>query len=265
MPGGMIEISHPLALMRPLWRIVLICLLAALLLRMVRRLLIAFGQRVSTRLDGHHDGRRLETLINVVRYTATVAIVSVAGMLVLGALGITIAPLLATAGVAGIAIGFGAQSLVKDFFTGLFLLLENQVSEGDNIEAAGKNGIVEQVTLRHIRLRDYDGSVHFIPNSLINVVTNRSRGYTYAVIDLTVARSHDFASLVGALRAADQELRHDPALAPLILGELDVAGIEKLEEASITVRCRIKVAPAQQWRVRRAFLQHMQDRIGPPA
>jgi small conductance mechanosensitive channel len=96
-------------------------------------------------------------------------------MLTFDQFGISIAPLLATAGVAGIAIGFGAQSLVKDFFTGLFLLIENQIAEGELVELAGKSGVVEEITLRHVRLRDQDGSVHFVPNGIITIVTNKSR------------------------------------------------------------------------------------------
>jgi small conductance mechanosensitive channel len=104
-----------------------------------------------------------------------VVLLGIAGMSTFDQIGISIAPILATAGVAGIAVGFGAQSLVKDFFSGLFLLIENQVAEGDAVEVAGKSGIVEEITLRHIRLRDQDGSVHFIPNGIVTTVTNKSR------------------------------------------------------------------------------------------
>jgi len=258
------DLRQWLELLRPLWHILLVCLLAWLLLRAIRRLLLAFRARVARRTDERRDGRRLETLINVFRNTATLAIVSVTGMVVLGALGFTITPLLATAGVAGIAIGFGAQSLVKDFFTGLFLLVENQVSEGDDVEVAGKTGRVEQVTLRHIRLRDYDGSVHYIPNGMITVVTNHSREYSYSVIDFNLARSHDFDRLCAAMRAVGAEMRADPLLGPMILAGIEIAGIEKLDEGNMTIRCRLQVAPSRQWRIRGEFLRRMKARIDEP-
>ncbi len=261
MQTSLVELRQWFELLRPVWRILLVLLLAWLLLRLLGRALPAFRGRIVRHADGQRDPRRIDTLINVTRYAATVVIVSVAGMLVLGAVGITITPLLATAGVAGIAIGFGAQTLVKDFFTGLFLLLENQVSEGDNIEAAGKAGIVEQVTLRHLRLRDDDGGVHFIPNSMITVVTNRSREYGYALVELSLARSRELEPLFAAMREVGRELRADPALAGVILDDIDIAGVDKLDESGMTLRCRIKVAPAQQWRVRREFLRRMKERL----
>ena len=107
-------------------------------------------------------------------------VVLVAGMLVLGELGISVAPILATAGVAGIAIGFGAQSLIKDYFNGFFILVEDQIREGDVVEIVGKGGLVEEVTLRYVRLRDVDGHVHFVPNGEIKVVTNRTRELRHA-------------------------------------------------------------------------------------
>lgn len=259
--GGLRELRPWFELLQPLAHVLLVWLLAWLLLRSMRRLLLAFRNHVTLRVDESRDSRRIETLINVFRYAATITIVAVAGMLALGEIGITITPLLATAGVAGIAIGFGAQSLVKDFFSGLFLLLENQVSEGDHIEAGGKTGRVESVTLRHIRMRDLDGSVHFIPNGMITTVTNHSRDYAYAVIDLSVARSADIDHVLATMRSIGDAMRGDPAFAQALLAEVDIDGIEKLEEGSVLLRCRLKTLPSQQWRVRREFLRRMEHRL----
>src|SRR5262249_61359373 len=115
--------------------------------------------------------------------SGTVVIVIVAGMLVLSELGVSVAPLLATAGVAGLAIGFGAQSLIKDYFNGFFLLIEDQIREGDVVEIAGKAGEGEEMTLRYVRLRDGDGFVYFVPNGGIKLVVNRTRAYAFAMID----------------------------------------------------------------------------------
>ncbi|KIF81354.1 mechanosensitive ion channel family protein [Noviherbaspirillum autotrophicum] len=272
MNKALAEISQWAELLRPFWHILLVWLLAWLVLRSLRRALAAFKlhivHKVERGLDGPDDFRRIETLTNVFRYAAGIVVFGVAAMLTLGEIGISITPILATAGVAGIAIGFGAQSLVKDFFTGLFLLLENQVSEGDVIEVAGKSGYVERVTLRHIRIRDYDGSVHFIPNGMITTVTNRSREYAYAVIDLAVGRQQDLECVFGLMREAGAAMRRDPAFGAMLLGDVDIAGVEKVEDAAMTLRCRLKVKPARQWSVRREFLRRMKlalDREQPAA
>lgn len=246
---------------RPWFHMLLIWVLAWLALWAIRRVLRALKTHIVSRVDTILDSRRVETLMNVFRYTANVVIVGVAIMLTLGTIGISITPILATAGVAGIAVGFGAQSLVKDFFTGLFLLIENQVSEGDVIEAAGKSGYVERVTLRHIRIRDYDGSVHFIPNSMITTVTNRSRGFAYAVIDINIKRQEDLDRVFALMEQIAGEMQADPALGPSILDDIDIAGVEKVEDTTMALRCRLKVKPARQWRIRREFLRRMKTAL----
>jgi moderate conductance mechanosensitive channel len=235
-------------------RVAVILLLAWLLLAVARRLIRAFHGYMEHRFQ---DAGRIRTVEQVLRHVATVVIVIVAGTLVLGELGISVVPILATAGVAGIAVGFGAQSLVKDFFTGLFLLIENQISEGDVIEAAGKSGYVERVTLRHVRIRDYDGSVHFIPNSMITTVTNRSRDYAYAVVDINVRRQQDLEQVFSLMHKVSNEMRGHAMIGKDILDDVDIAGVEKLEDATIGLRCRLKVRPAKQWRMRREFLFRM--------
>src|SRR6202008_4698514 len=137
------------------------------------RLIRTFRKYMERRASGPEELPRITTVGRVLRYTATVIVVLVAGMLILGELGISTAPILATAGVAGVAIGFGAQSLIKDYFSGFFMLIEDQIREGDVVEIAGKAGIVEEMTLRYVRLRDGDGYVHFVPNGEIKLVSNR--------------------------------------------------------------------------------------------
>lgn len=235
--------------------IVLVWALALGLLLFARNLLKVFRNHVAGRLRKSVDHRRIDTLSNVFSHTATAVLFAIAIMLSLNEIGISIAPVLATAGVAGIAVGFGAQSLVRDFFGGFFLLIENQVTEGDVIEAAGKSGTVEEVTLRHVRMRDDDGSVHFIPNGIITTVTNKSREYAYAVIDLSVPRSADSRQVFEQLEAIGQALRGDPVFGPDMLGDLEIAGIDKLDDASMTVRCWIKTLPLKQVPLRREFLR----------
>lgn len=236
-------------------RIAVIWLLAWALLLSTRNLVKVFRAHVADRINKPADIRRIDTLKGVFQHAATLVIVGVAVMLTMAELGISITPLLATAGVAGIAIGFGAQSLVKDFFSGLFLLIENQVSEGDMIEAAGKTGYVEEVTLRHIRMRDDDGNVHFIPNGIITTVTNKSREYAFAVIDLNVARSENLELVFSIMRQVGAALRSDPVFGPDIIEEIDIVGVERVEDIAMIVRCRLKVMPLKQWQIRREFLK----------
>jgi len=234
--------------------IVLIVLLAWLARRLVRQGLTRLREHLTDSGADREREKRLATLEQVARYVATVLILLIAIMLVLAELGISIAPILAAAGVLGIAVGFGAQSLVKDYFNGLFLLLENQVRQGDVIEIAGKGGLVEEMTLRYIRLRDYEGSVHTIPNGAVDTVTNRSRGHAFAVIDVGVAYREDIDAVFGIMRRVGAELRADPEYAARIEDDIEIAGLDKWADSAIMLRCRCRVKPLEQWGVRRAYL-----------
>ncbi len=201
--------------------------------------------------------RRIDTVGAALRYFASVVVVLVAGMLILGELGISIAPILATAGVAGIAIGFGAQNLIKDYFSGFFLLIEDQIREGDVVEIAGKSGEVEEVTLRYVRLRDSDGYVHFVPNGEIKMVINRTRNYAYATIDAAISGHHDVEPALAAMHEVALALRTDPQLGPAILADVEVFGVERWEIWGVGLRCRIRVVPHQKDNVRREFLRRL--------
>jgi moderate conductance mechanosensitive channel len=225
--------------------------------RLADRLLRAFRSRIAPHFtDGEH-ARRAETLARVTRYLANVIIWLIAGILVLSELGISVAPILGAAGVVGLAIGFGAQSLVKDYVSGFFLLLENQLTRGDVVEIAGKSGEVEDVTLRYVQLRDYGGNVYFVPNGLISVVTNMSRGHAYAVVEVGVAPGAVLEKVYDALRNVAQGLRADPAFSAAIEGNLEISGVDRMDGTALVVRSRLKVRVLEQWRVRWEFLQRL--------
>ena len=222
------------------------------------RLIRLFRGYMQRRTPGADEVQRIETLARVFRNSAAVVIVIVAGTLVLGELGISVAPILATAGVAGVAIGFGAQSLIKDYFTGFFLLLEDQVREGDVVELAGKGGLVEEVTLRYVRLRDFDGHVHFVPNGEIKTVTNRTRGFAQAVIEVGVAYREDLDEALEVMRAVGQAMRAEPTWGERIADDVEIIGVERWADSAVILRCRLKVIPAiQQWNVKREFLKRL--------
>jgi len=228
-----------------------------LALRLSRKALARLRQHMQSELDDLERIKRLDTLERVFRYVATVVIILVGAMLVLSEVGISIAPILATAGVLGIAIGFGAQSLVKDYFNGFFLLLENQVRQGDVVQVADKTGLVEEMTLRYIRLRDFEGSVHYVPNGTVTSVTNRSRGFAYAVIDIGVAYREDLDEVYAVMREVGAAMRADPELGGKIVDDLEIAGVDQWADSSVVIRCRFRVKPLEQWGVRRAFLYHL--------
>ena len=240
-----------------LLHVAIILALTWLALRVARKLVTRLRAHMQQDLDDSERIKRLDTLERVFRYVATVVISLVGTMLVLSEVGISIAPILATAGVLGIAVGFGAQSLVKDYFTGLFLLLENQVRVGDVVEVAGKSGLVEEMTLRYIRLRDYEGSVHTIPSGIVDTVTNRSRGIAYAVIDIGVAYREDVDEVYALMREVAAAMRADPELGPKIVEDLEIAGVDQWADSAVVIRCRFKVRPLEQWGVRRAFLHRL--------
>ena len=201
---------------------------------------------------------RVETLTRVFHYAATIVILIVAGTLVLDALGISIAPILATAGVAGLAIGFGAQSLVKDYFTGLFILLEDQIRQGDVVEIAGKSGLVEEVTLRYVRLRDFDGHVHYVPNGEIKIVTNRTRGFAHAVIEIGIGYGENPDDALAVMRAVGQAMREDPVWKDRLAEPIEIIGVERWADSALILRSRLKVVPPiEQWNVKREFLKRL--------
>ncbi len=213
---------------------------------------------MAKRASGADELRRIDTVGNAFRYFATVVVVLVAGMLILDELGISIAPLLATAGVAGIAIAFGAQSLIKDYFTGFFLLLEDQIRVGDVVEVAGRGGLVEDLTLRYVRLRDLEGHVHYVPNGEIKLVTNRTRGHATPVVDVPIAYAADTDAVLLVMRETAEALRADPAWSARIAGEMELIGVDRWADSSVVLRARFKVVPPiEQWNVKREYLRRL--------
>ncbi|HWA38005.1 MAG TPA: mechanosensitive ion channel family protein [Burkholderiales bacterium] len=243
-----------------LGRIAIILLVAWLLQFVAARLIRTFRKVMARRTTAPDELRRIDTVGTAIRYFATVVVTLVAGMLILNELGISIAPILATAGVAGVAIGFGAQSLIRDYFTGFFLLLEDQVREGDVVEIAGKGGLVEEVTLRYVRLRDMEGHVHYVPNGEIKLVTNRTRGFATPVVDIPVAYREDPREVLAVMVETAAAMRADPVWQARIVQDLEVIGMDRWEDSSVVLRARFKVIPPiEQWNVKREYLLRLKQ------
>ena len=246
-------------------RIVAIVVIAWILVTVGQGAVRRLRMRIASRLDDREAVQRAETLGRVIRYLIAVVVSAIALMLVLGEIGVSVAPILGAAGVVGLAVGFGAQSLVKDYFTGFFLLLENQIRQGDVVKLGDHAGLVEEVTLRYVRLRDYDGNVHFVPNGQIGSVVNMSRGFAQAVIDVSVAYATDIDMAMAVMREVAADMRKDSGLAGRILDDLEIAGVEQWADSAVIIRSRFRVKPLEQWTVRREYLRRLKaafDRSG---
>jgi moderate conductance mechanosensitive channel len=240
-------------------RIGAILIVTFLLVYIARRLISGLEKFTASHAHDVEARKRAATLSNVLRKLATIFITALALLAIFNTLGISILPFLATAGVAGIAIAFGAQSLVKDFFRGFFLLAENQIRQGDVVEVAGKSGLVEDLTLRYVQLRDYEGNVHYVPNGEIGVVTSSSRTFAYAVVDVIIALEQDIEPVLQLMRETGAQLRANAVFAPKILEDLDIAGIETWNDRGITLRARFKVRALEQSNVKREYLLRLKQ------
>jgi small conductance mechanosensitive channel len=208
---------------------------------------------------------RARTLLPLVRNILLIVISVMATLVILSEIGIDIAPLLAGAGVVGLAIGFGAQALVKDVISGAFLLFEDTINLGDVVEIGGKSGVVEGMTVRSIRLRDQAGAVHTMNFGTIATITNMTRDFSYYVIDTKVSYRYDPDDIANALRETDEELRADAKWKHDVMAPIEVMGLETFADTSFIVRARLRTRPMRQWDVGREFnrrLKHNMDRLG---
>ncbi|MBP2296220.1 mechanosensitive ion channel domain-containing protein [Azospirillum rugosum] len=204
---------------------------------------------------------RVRTLLPLLRNALMVVLLTFVVLIALSELGLNIGPLLAGAGVVGLAVGFGAQTLVKDVITGLFILFEDTIAIGDVVNVAGKGGLVEGITIRTLRLRDFDGTVHTIPFSAVTSVSNMTKDFSYYVFDVTITHHESVDRVVSVLQEIGEGLRADPRFAPLILESLEVLGVDAFRESSVLIKARIKTLPIQQWNVGREFNGRMKKRF----
>ena len=208
---------------------------------------------------GDRAKQRAETLAAVLRSLGRAVIMVVAGLTVLGELRINLGPLLAGAGIVGVAVGFGSQTLVRDFLSGMFMLIEDQFGVGDTIDAGEASGVVEGLSLRTTRLRDVEGTVWHIPNGEIRRIGNKSQEWSRAVLDVQVAHGTDLALAEQVIKSVADELWQDARWAASVLEEPEVWGVEGLAATGITIRLVVKTRPADQWRVLRALRQRIAD------
>ncbi len=197
--------------------------------------------------------KRFDTLNAVFRYILFISTLAVATIMVLQEFGIQIGPMLAAAGIVGVAVGFGAQHLVKDIISGFFIIFEDQIRVGDVVQIAGKGGLVESVSLRKIILRDLSGNVHYIPNGTIDVVTNMTKDYSMYVFDIGVAYREDVDEVIEVIKAVDEDVRKDEKFANDILAPIEILGLDQFADSAVIIKARTKTKPIKQWTVAREF------------
>lgn len=217
----------------------------------------------ATGLDGVAVERsaRVRTLLPLLRNALMVVLVIGVGLTVLSELGVNVAPLLAGAGVVGLAIGFGSQKMVQDLITGAFMLFEDTISVGDIVKIGEHAGVVEALSIRTIRLRDLAGTVHTIPFSAVSTIQNMTKVFSFAVFDVGVAYRENTDEVVAVLKQLGAELRDDPVQGPLILEDLEVLGVDRFGASEVVIKARLKTVPGKQWQIGREFNRRMKQRF----
>ncbi|HET9464856.1 MAG TPA: mechanosensitive ion channel family protein [Gemmatimonadales bacterium] len=249
-------------LLRAFFRVLGIWILAWLGVRVVR----LTAERIEKSVDDGDDSvttlreKRGRTISQLLRSVGRVVIITIAILMTFNVF-INIAPILAGAGILGLAISFGAQSLVRDVISGFFFLVENQFAVGDVIEAAGKGGVVEKMTLRVVVLRDLDGSMHVIPNGEIKVVSNKTRGWSRAIVDISVPHTEDLDRALTIVRDEAANFSTDPVWGLQLDGPVEVLGVESLTDSSVVIRTLLKTQPGSQWSVAREFRRRLKNRF----
>jgi small conductance mechanosensitive channel len=235
--------------------IIILVVMLALVLSELFGLMV---ERYLRQLDEKHvSGTRARTLLPLLRTAFQVVLIVMVSLVVLSQIGVDIAPLLAGAGVVGLAIGFGAQKLVQDVINGFFILVEDSVSIGDFVEAGGHSGVVESMTIRSIEMRDGDGVVHTVPFSSVSTVKNYSKDFAYAVVDAAVGYRENTDDVVEIIREVGEEMRRDSPVKDGIIGPIEIFGVNELATNAVMIRARFRTRPMRQWDVRREFLRRI--------
>lgn len=197
--------------------------------------------------------KRVTTLTGVLRTITVGAVWTVVIVIALAQLGLNIGPILAGAGIVGLAVGFGAQNLVRDIISGFFIILENQIRVGDVAIINGTGGLVEAVTFRTVVLRDLSAVVHVFPNGTINTLSNMTKGWSHYLIDMGVAYKEDTDNVVEVMRQVDAEMRADPEYGPFMLEPIEILGVDKFADSAVVIKARLKTQPIRQWFVGREY------------
>jgi small conductance mechanosensitive channel len=233
--------------------ILVIVIVAAIVMRIAKMIVNRFFGAVRFVEKDEEMQKRANTLASIIKHGITVTILGVALVMILQQLGVEIGPVLAAAGVVGLAVGFGAQTLVQDVISGFFILLEDQIRVGDVVNIGGTGGLVEKVNLRMTILRDLSGTVHYIRNGTIDRVANMTKVFSFYVFDIGVAYRENTDEVIKYLKAVDEDIRNDKEFAGEILEPMEILGVDKFDNSAVIIKARVKTKPIKQWRIGREY------------
>jgi small-conductance mechanosensitive channel len=236
-------------------RILLILILMFVLIKIARSVTGRFYKRYrkGKREADDEFKKKSDTLSSVTSSILTIIIAVIAAITILGELEIPIGPVLASAGILGVALGFGGQHLVRDIISGFFILLDDQIRVGDVVEIAGKGGLVEKINMRMTILRDLAGNVHYVRNGEISVVTNMTKEYSRYVFDVGVSYRENVDEVIEVIKQVDEDLRKDPQFKDDILEPVEILGLDQFADSAVIIKARTKTKPIKQWSVGREF------------
>jgi len=226
--------------------------LMMVILRKSKKMIISRAEK-RDEVDAAETEKRVNTLMGILRVSCKIAIWTLVLMIVFKKIGIDIGPLLAGAGIIGLALGFGSQELVRDMISGFFMLLENQVRNGDVAIINGTGGLVESIGLRTIKLRDFSGTVHIFQNGKVDTLANMTKDWSAMVFDIGVSYKENTDRVVEVIRRVGEELHADKDYSDLILEPMEIFGVDKFEDSAVVIKARIKTTPVNQWTVGREF------------
>jgi len=243
-------------------RILLVLLLACLGMVILRKILSQLEQRLlkQSKIAGElpsESEKRVETLIRLIRQAAFIVLCVTTILILLKEIGIDVGPILASAGIVGLAVGFGAQNLVRDFISGFFFILENQVRVGDVAIVNGTGGLVERVNFRTIVLRDLGGIVHIFPNGTVSTLSNLTNDWSAYVFDIGVAYKENTDKVIEVMNRVGSEMIQDEILGSFMLEEPEIFGVDKFDNSAVIIKGRIKTKPIRQWQVGREYLRRI--------
>lgn len=243
-------------------RILIVLLLAWLGMVILGKILSQFEQRLlkQSKIEGEppsESEKRVETLIRLIRQAALIVLWVTTILILLKEIGLDVGPILASAGIVGLAVGFGAQNLVRDFISGFFFILENQVRVGDVAIVNGTGGLVERINFRTIVLRDLGGIVHIFPNGTVSTLSNLTNDWSAYVFDIGVAYKENTDKVIEVMNRVGSEMKQDEIVGSFMLEEPEIFGVDKFDNSAVVIKGRIKTKPIRQWQVGREYLRRI--------
>lgn len=232
-----------------------------IILRIVNKTLHLFFDKLLSKISDTETKKHYQTLKQLGTYIIDAIIILFFATNILGNFGIDMKPILATAGILGVAVGFGGKKFVEDLFTGLSIILTGQLRVGDYVTVNNSTGTVEKVTLTMIVIRAFNGDVHYLRNGQIDTIVNQTKNYSFPIFNISVAYKTDVTHAMKVLRELGQELKQNPTYSKFVLSDIEVLGLNEFQDSAIVIQCRIKTTPQEQWMVKRKFNQMVKERF----